>query len=108
MIIDHRTYTFRPGKVKQWVDKYEKEGLPIQQRHLGKFLGLFTTEVGNLHQVVFMWAYENMGDREQRRANMETDPAWQKFIAEIWELDVIVEQHIKILRPVSYSPIRRL
>ena len=106
MIIDHRTYTFRPGNVKKWVDKYEKEGLPIQKKHLGAFLGLFTTEVGNLHQVVFMWGYENMGDRETRRANMEADPAWQKFISEIWELDAIVEQHIKLLRPVSYSPIK--
>ena len=106
MIIDHRTYTFRPGKVKRWVDKYEKEGLPIQQRHLGKFLGLFTTEVGNLHQVVFMWGYESMGDRERRRAEMEADPEWQAFIKEIWDMEVIQAQEIKFLRPASFSPIK--
>ncbi len=106
MIIDHRTYTFRPGKVKQWLDKYEQDGLPIQQQHLGTFLGLFTTEVGNLHQVVFLWGYESMADRETRRAKMEADPAWRKFISEIWDLDVIVEQHIKLLRPASFSPIQ--
>ncbi len=106
MIVDHRTYTFRPGTVKKWLDKYEADGLPIQQQFLGKFLGLFTTEVGNLHQIVFMWAYESMADRETRRARMEMDPAWGKFIAEIWELDAILEQHIKLLRPVSFSPIQ--
>ena len=106
MIIDHRTYTFRPGTVKKWLDKYEADGLPIQQQFLGEFLGLFTTEVGDLHQIVFMWGYESMGDREIRRARMEAEPAWKKFIAEIWELDAILEQHIKLLRPVSFSPIQ--
>ncbi len=104
MIVDHRTYTFRPGTVKKWVDKYEKDGLPIQKKYLGTFLGLFTTEVGNLHQVVFLWGYKSMGDREIRRAKMEADPAWQQFINEIWELDMILEQDIKFLNPVSYSP----
>lgn len=105
MIIDHRTYTFRPGTVSKWLNKYENEGLPIQQRHLGEFLGLFTTEVGNLHQVVFMWAYASMGDRETRRAAMETDPQWETFINEIWALDAILTQEIKFLKPASFSPI---
>lgn len=106
MIIDHRTYTFRPGAVKQWLKKYEEEGLPLQKKHLGKFLGLFTTEAGNLHQVVFMWGYEDLGDRERRRAAMEADPAWQAFIAGIWSLDILETQEIKFLRPVSFSPIQ--
>jgi hypothetical protein len=105
MIIDHRTYTFRPGTVPKWLNKYEADGLPIQKKFLGEFLGLFTTEVGNLHQVVFMWAYDSMADRELRRAAMEKDPDWQKFIGEIWDLDALVSQEIKFLKPVSYSPI---
>ena len=106
MIIDHRTYRFRPGSVRKWLDKYEREGLPIQRKHLGDFVGIFTTEVGNLHEVVFMWAYESLGDREIRRARMEADPDWQAFIREVWELDAIVEQNIKMLRPASFSPLR--
>lgn len=106
MIIDHRTYTFRPGAVKQWLKKYEEEGLPLQKKHLGEFLGLFTTEAGNLHQVVFMWGYEDLGDRERRRAAMEADPDWQAFIAGIWSLDIIETQEIKFLRPVPFSPIQ--
>ena len=34
MIVEHRTYTFRPGTVDGWLKKYEAEGLPIQKRHL--------------------------------------------------------------------------
>lgn len=106
MIVDHRTYTFRPGTLKRWLEKYETVGLPLQKKHLGQFLGLFTTEVGNLHQVVFMWGYENMGDRERRRAAMEADPEWQRFIDDVWSLDIIQAQEIKFLRPASFSPIR--
>lgn len=106
MIIDHRTYSFRPGTVNQWLDKYESDGLPIQRKHLGEFVGIFTTEVGNLHEVVFMWAYKSLADRERRRAEMEADPEWKVFIQEIWELDAIVGQKIKMLRPASYSPLR--
>ena len=105
MIIDHRTYSFRPGTVRKWLDKYERDGLPIQKKYLGDFVGMFTTEVGNLHQVVFMWAYQSLGDRETRRARMEADPAWEAFIQEIWDLDAIVDQTIKMLRPVSFSPL---
>jgi len=47
-----------------------------------------------------------MGDREQRRAAMEADPAWQRFIGEIWSLGIIQSQEIKLLRPASFSPIR--
>ena len=106
MIIDHRTYRLRPGSVGKWLDKYESDGLPIQRKYLGEFVGIFTTEVGNLHEVVFMWAYESLGDREKRRAQMEADPHWKAFIREIWELDAIVEQNIKMLRPASFSPLR--
>ena len=106
MIIDHRTYTFRPGTLRKWLAKYESEGLAIQKKYLGEFLGMFTTDIGNLHQVVFMWGYESLGDRETRRAAMEADPDWARFIQEIWGLDAIEAQKIKVLRPVSFSPIR--
>jgi hypothetical protein len=104
MIVDHRTYTFRPGTMARWLKKYEQEGLPIQRKHLGTFLGLYTTEIGNLHQVVFLWGYASQGDREQRRAAMAADPAWDKFISEVWALDAIQAQEIKLLKPASFSP----
>ncbi len=106
MIIDHRTYTFRPGAMRRWLNKYEAEGLPIQKEYLGAFIGLFTTEIGNLHQVVFMWGYDSLGDREARRARLDADPRWGQFINEVWAMEAIVEQKIKILRPAEFSPIR--
>jgi len=104
MIVDHRTYTLRPGTMTRWLKKYETEGLPIQRRHLGRFIGMFTTEIGNLHQIVFLWAYESLADRDVRRATMADDPEWQTYMEELWAMDAVQAQEIKILRPTSFSP----
>jgi hypothetical protein len=104
MILEHRTYTFRPGTVDGWLKKYEAEGLPVQKRHLNRFVGLYVSEIGTLHTTVLMWAYENLADREARRTAMYADPDWQKFISEIWALNAIERQDVMIMNPASYSP----
>ena len=55
--------------------KYEAEGLYIQKRHLGRFAGLYASEIGRLHRVVLIWAYESLANSEQRRAAMSAVPA---------------------------------
>ena len=106
MVVDHRTYTLKPGMVGKWLKKFEADGLPLQEKHLGTLLGFFTTECGNLHQVVFMWRYESMADREERRAALDANPDWQQFISEVWDMDAIQSQEIKFLKPVSFSPVQ--
>lgn len=106
MIVDHRTYTCHPTKLNKWVALYEKYGLPVQKKHLGTLLGFFVTEVGPLNQVVFMWGYADMGDRERRRATMAKDPDWQDFIRRNEELGALKSQENKIVVPVPFSPIK--
>ncbi len=104
MIVEHRTYTFRPGTVDGWLKKYEAEGFPVQKRHLNTFMGLYVSEIGRLHTTVLMWAYDSLADREQRRALMYADPEWKEFIAGIWALDAIQSQEVMIMYPAAFSP----
>lgn len=104
MIVEHRTYKFRPGTIDRWLAKYQNEGLPIQKRHLNRFMGLFVSEVGPMHTTVMIWSYDSLADREARRAAMYADPQWQKFIAEVWELDVMQSQDVMIMNPAPFSP----
>jgi NIPSNAP protein len=104
MIVEHRTYTFRPGTVDGWLKKYEREGLPVQERHLNRFMGLYVSEIGRLHTTVLMWAYDDLADRETRRQAMYQDPDWQSFISGIWDLDAIQSQDVMIMNPADYSP----
>jgi hypothetical protein len=47
MIVDHRTYTLHPGKMKEYVERYEREGKEVQTRHLGQPVGWYTsTDIG--------------------------------------------------------------
>ncbi|MBS4016925.1 MAG: NIPSNAP family protein [Dechloromonas sp.] len=104
MIVEHRTYTFRPGTVDGWLRKYETEGLPIQKRHLGRFIGLFVSEIGALHTTVLIWGYDSLADREARRAAMYADPEWQSFISGVWSLNAIQSQNVMIMNPAPFSP----
>ncbi len=104
MILEHRTYTFKPGTVDGWLKKYEAEGLPVQKRHLNRFVGLYVSEIGRLHTTVLMWSYDSLADREKRRAAMYADPDWQSFINGIWSLDAIQSQDVMIMYPAPFSP----
>lgn len=104
MIVEHRLYTFRPGTIDQWRAKYEREGLPVQKRHLNKFVGLYISEIGRLHTSVLIWAYDSLADREARRAAMYADPEWQAFIKSVWALDAIQSQDVMIMNPAPGSP----
>lgn len=104
MIVEHRTYVFRPGAVDGWLRKYEADGLPIQKRHLTRFLGLYVSEIGQLHTTVLMWGYDSLADRKRRRAAMHADPQWLSFIAGVWALDAIRSQGVMIMNPAPFSP----
>jgi hypothetical protein len=104
MILEHRTYTFRPGTADRWLAKYQSDGLAIQKRHLNKFVGLYVSEIGKLHTTVMMWAYDSLADREARRQSMYQDPDWKRFISEVWALDAIVSQDVMIMNPADASP----
>jgi len=106
MIVDHRTYDFHPGKMAAWIENYERHGLPVQKRHLGQLIGFFVTDIGPLNQVVFMWAYADLADRDRRRAAMEADPEWPVFLAKSKEIGALKAQTTKILKPTGFSPLR--
>jgi hypothetical protein len=106
LIIDHRTYDFHPGKMNAWLEAYQTMGLPVQQKHLGQFLFMAYGECGPINQVVFMWAYDGLGDREARRAKMLADPGWAEFGRATAQVGPLKQQTTMILKPTSFSPIK--
>lgn len=74
MIYEERNYLFQPANFQTFLKLLEEEGLPIMTRHLGKLVGFFTTEIGELNTVVHIWAYESFEDRLKRREAMCSDP----------------------------------
>ena len=104
MIVEQRDYHVITGKLNELVRLYETEGIELQQSHLGNLLGVFTTDVGALSTYTSMWGYDDFAQREERRRELQADPAWQAFLGRIQPL--IHTQQNRILLPTSFSPIR--
>lgn len=104
MILDERTYAIHPQYVKEYLDLYVAEGMALQVSHLGDLLGWFTTDVGVVNEVVHIWRYADLGDRERRRAAMEADPRWQVFRGKTSHC--VQTMRSRILRPTAFSPMR--
>lgn len=105
MIYEMRTYTLKPTKMGDWLALYKSHALAVQQEHLGKLVGFFTTEFGTANQVVHIWAYDSLDDRAARRASMAADARWAEFGARNKELDAVVELKSSILKPTDFSPL---
>ena len=103
MIIEKRTYTFHPGKVQEFLALYEREGLPLHTKYL-PLIGYFVSEIGTLNQVITMWGYQDMGEREAKRAALYADPEWIAIGPKTTPF--IQKMETMILKPTAFSPIR--
>jgi hypothetical protein len=100
VIVEMREYTLQAGKVPEYLQLYESEGLAIQREILGQLVGYYATEIGTVNEVVHMWAYESFEDREQRRARLAADPGWQSYVKKIRPM--IVAQRNRIMKPAAF------
>jgi hypothetical protein len=105
MIVDCRTYMLKPGAVMPYLTLYQREGLPVQTKHLGRPVGYYHTETGPLNQIVHMWKYESVEDRAKRRAALQADPDWQAYLKKVTSLNYIEKQENKILIPAPFLSI---
>jgi hypothetical protein len=102
MIVEERIYTLYHGTVPDYLAAYEKEGFAIQKEHLGNLVGYFSTDIGPLNQIVHMWAYRDLADRNARRKKLQADPRWQTYRKKV--APFIQHQENKILVPAPFSP----
>ena len=107
MLVDHRTYRIKPGKMQAHLDLYEQYGYPTQTKHLGKPLAYMFTESGEMNTIVHIWAYENAADREKRRAAMVADPDWQAYLKKSAEAGTLEKQITKLMIPAKFAPIAK-
>lgn len=104
VIYEERDYRIKAGRLGEFVRLYGEFGLPLQKKHLGRFIAYFTTEIGELNHVVALWGYETLGDRATRRTAMLADPEWQGYLDRIQGMIDI--QTTRMLNPVPYSPLQ--
>ena len=97
MIYEVRTYTFRPGTVAEFEERFAKR-LPLREKH-SKLGAFWHTEFGPLNQVIHVYAYDDLGHRTRVRAAMAQDTAMQQLPG---GGDLIVAQESEIMNPAPF------
>jgi hypothetical protein len=100
MIVEERIYTLHVGKVPEYLRLYEAEGLAVQTRILGGLLGYYQVEFGPQNQIVHLWSYTDLADRQTRRQELLRDPDWQAYVPKIRPL--VRHQENKLLLPAPF------
>lgn len=100
MIVEQRTYIAHPGKWREYLELYEAEGLEVQKRILGRMVGYYTSDIGELNQIVHMWAYTDLNERTERRALLMQDAQWRSYVAKM--LPLLQRQDSRILLPTRF------
>jgi hypothetical protein len=107
VLVDARTYTIKPGCTAAQLKISQELGFPAQVRHIGQPICYLQAESGEMNTLLHLWAYENAGDREARRAAMAKDPDWQKYLAANREAGYLIGQRTTLMTPVPFAPIKR-
>lgn len=105
MIVELRTYTLKPLRTAEFLALYEEMALPLQKKYLGRLIGFFVSEIGPLNEVVHLWGFDSLAERERRRHEMEIDPGWAAYRNALRALDAVAHQECKLLKSVPFSPL---
>jgi hypothetical protein len=95
MIYEMRTYTLKPGSVAE----FEKRWAPMVEarQKLSPLAGLWHTEVGPLNEMIHIWPYESVEERNRIRAQAVEQGIWPPNTR-----DLIVKQRSEILTPAPF------
>ena len=101
-VYELRQYRTHTGKAPEWLGHF-KEGLKAREKY-SKIVGLWSTDIGPLNQVVHLWAYSDLNHRAEVRAKVMQDPEWKAFLAKGYPL--LAEMQSVILAPTDFSPLK--
>ncbi|HSQ05071.1 MAG TPA: NIPSNAP family protein [Burkholderiales bacterium] len=80
MIYEMRTYDFKPGTMSE-VERRFGEGYEKTRRRFSELAACWHTEIGPLNQLVHIWPYEDIEERESVRAAAAKSGSWPPDIA---------------------------
>ena len=95
----YRTHATRAG---EWLELF-KAVMPTREKYMRR-VGLWQTQMGQLNEVVRLWAFRDLNERAEARAKLGLEPAWQEFLAKSTPL--LAHMQAIILNPAPHSPMK--
>ncbi|MDP2626868.1 MAG: NIPSNAP family protein, partial [Candidatus Rokubacteria bacterium] len=99
MIYELRTYTLVPGTQAKYLKLSGEVGRKVRGDNYGRLEGYWTSEFGTLNQLVHLWSFADLNERQRLRAALAQNEAWTKeYIPQIRPM--MLAQENKILSAV--------
>jgi hypothetical protein len=100
MIYELRTYTVRPGTLGDMVKAASTLSREIRGDNFGKLEGYWSTEIGQLNQVMHLWSYSDLNERARLRAELAKNARWTgEYVALIRPF--LARQEVRLLNAIK-------
>ena len=97
MIYEIRTYQVKPGSVPE-VEKRFGEAYEYRKKY-SPLTAFLHTEIGPLNQIIHIWPYADLADRDRIRVEAAKDPNWPPKIQEF-----ILHMQSEVMVPFPFVP----
>ncbi len=97
MIYEIRTYKVKPGSVAE-VEKRFGEAYEYRKKY-SPLTAFWHSEIGPLNEIIHVWPYASLAERERIRAEASKDANWPPKIQEF-----ILDQQSEVLNPFPFVP----
>ncbi|MFN8636123.1 MAG: NIPSNAP family protein [Chloroflexota bacterium] len=106
MIYELRTYTPITGAADPYLKLFREIGLQVRGDKYGRHVGTWKTEFGTVEQVVHLWSYADMTERDLLKDAVRVrEPRWMgEYVPSIRTL-MHPEQQSQIFRPIDGVPL---
>ncbi len=104
MIYELRTYQLVTGGLPDYLELARTKILPCIAEHGIKPVGFWSTSIGTLNEVVHLWAYEDLNERQAKWDKWAKDPRRAEVMAKL--RSIVVAQSNKILTPTEFSQMK--
>ncbi len=101
MIYEVRTYVLKPGSVPVFEENFAK-ALPHREKY-SPLAAFWHTEFGTLNQVIHVWPYESIEERNSIRAEAAKDPNWtpDNDADKNESMESVIFMHAPFMRPLG-------
>jgi hypothetical protein len=103
-LVDHRVYTIKPRLMPKFLEILDRLGMPVLIATLGRPIGIYTSYVGELNQLVHFWGYDDMADYERRGKARDTHPDFPAYLAAT--VDIVIAQENRLIRSANLSSLK--
>ena len=103
-IFELRTYQIYVGQMTEVIQVYRDFGLPALEKggFDAKLVGYFTSDTGELHQLVHLWKFDDDADRRNFWSGLFNNEDFMVFAGKIRPL--IMSQKNQLLQAAPWGP----